>query len=342
MTSTDVSVVMPVYNGMPYLQAAVESILSQSDVSFELVVVDDGSIDETKRYLSSIEDPRLRILHNEQNRGLVYSLNRGVTDARADVIARLDADDRATPGRLRRQFALLQSNPRAVLVGGGFRIVDLRSGVFLRHVVPPTQHAAIRVMLHFINPLHHSTVMFRRSAWEAAGRYMASNYPAEDYDLWIRLSEIGAVLAVHEDVAIVGYRPTGISVQNLARQSAMLLNLAGGCVQSTLSLVDVPPVLEKMLGYSLKSCAEVSAANELVLDVTSAVRREVSRQGIPRWPASEGAAHVLHAAVRYRTEDGTRCWPIVASLPFRDTSVTFAIGVHRLKWHYRRIRASAL
>jgi glycosyltransferase involved in cell wall biosynthesis len=107
-----VSVVMSVYNGLPFLREAVQSILCQTFEDFEFVIINDGSTDDSLSYLRSVEamDSRVRIL-DQANAGLTRALIRGVNEARASLIARMDADDLSTPDRLQKQVAVLDGRP---------------------------------------------------------------------------------------------------------------------------------------------------------------------------------------------------------------------------------------
>jgi glycosyltransferase involved in cell wall biosynthesis len=114
-----ISVVMPTYNAMPFLKAAVESILTQSFKDFEFLIVNDGSTDESKDYLDSLSDPRIRVIHQTRG-GLVAALNIGIQQAKHEWIARMDADDIALPRRLEKEVAFLNVNPNYVLVSCAF------------------------------------------------------------------------------------------------------------------------------------------------------------------------------------------------------------------------------
>ncbi|MEP7225551.1 MAG: glycosyltransferase family 2 protein, partial [Actinomycetota bacterium] len=104
-----VSVLLAVSNGEHYLRAAIESVLRQTISDLELIVVDDGSTDETPEILAAVDDPRLQVLRNEGRLGLAVSLNRGLDEARGRYVARLDADDIAFPRRLERQLQRMVS-----------------------------------------------------------------------------------------------------------------------------------------------------------------------------------------------------------------------------------------
>lgn len=184
---TRVSVVLPVRNGAAHLREAVDSILSQTMTAFELIVIDDGSTDATPALLAGLSDPRVRVLRQD-GLGLVAALNRGLMEARGPYVARMDADDIARPGRLAAQAARLDAAPGVALVGGAYRVIAA-DGTPMDTVHPPTGAEAVQAGLLARNVIAHPTVMLRRDAVLAAGLYRPAFDRAEDYDLWLRLSE---------------------------------------------------------------------------------------------------------------------------------------------------------
>jgi glycosyltransferase involved in cell wall biosynthesis len=115
--SPKISVVMPVYNGKEYLALAVESILRQTFADFEFIIINDGSTDNSADIAASYEDPRIKLLHNDKNLGLIPSFNRGLENSRGEYIARMDADDIAFPDRFKKQVAFLDDHPDIALCG---------------------------------------------------------------------------------------------------------------------------------------------------------------------------------------------------------------------------------
>lgn len=187
-----VSVLLPVRNGAAFLRAACDSVLAQQGVTLELLVVDDGSTDATPEILRALAEPRLRVIRQAgqglTGQGLVAALNRGLAEARAPLVARLDADDLALPRRLALQAAHLAAHPRIVVLGSAWQVIDAAGRPHgVAH--PPCDAAAVRDELGRRNCLAHPAVMFRRDAVLAAGGYRAAFEGAEDYDLWLRLSE---------------------------------------------------------------------------------------------------------------------------------------------------------
>jgi glycosyltransferase involved in cell wall biosynthesis len=181
-----VSVVLPVRDGERFVREAVESVLAQTYADLELIVVDDGSADGTPEILRGFHDERLRVLHQEAT-GLVGALRRGVAEARAPLVARMDADDISEPTRLERQVELLERRPRVGMVATWTAVID-EEGRELRREVLPSAHEDLARRLLLRNPFQHGSVVVRRDALEAAGGYRDDYGANEDYDLWRRLA----------------------------------------------------------------------------------------------------------------------------------------------------------
>jgi glycosyltransferase involved in cell wall biosynthesis len=186
-----VSVLLPVRDGARFLREALESVFAQTLVDFELLVVDDGSTDETPEILASVADERLRVLRQDRL-GLVPALNRAVAEARAPLLARMDADDVSLPKRLERQVAYLDARPEVALLAVG---VETSGGA---RIVLPDDDAALRRRLLLRNPFAHGAVAVRAEAVARAGGYRADYGANEDYDLWRRIARDWKLAAVPE------------------------------------------------------------------------------------------------------------------------------------------------
>jgi glycosyltransferase involved in cell wall biosynthesis len=202
-----VSVVLPVYNCPRYVGEAIESILAQSFADFELIMIDDGSTDETPSVLRRYSDPRIRLVRQE-NRGLAATLNRGIELAKGRYIARQDQDDISYPERFAKQAAYLDRHPSCALVGTWADIwrENASTGRQHRHA---SDNATLQYELLLNNPFVHSSVMIRKAALDAVGSYTtdAKRQPPEDFELWSRLARrhevanIPEVLHVYREVS---------------------------------------------------------------------------------------------------------------------------------------------
>lgn len=204
-----VSLIMPVRDGERWLHEAIDSVLAQTLSNFELIVIDDGSADASPAILDAYRarDVRITVLRQERE-GLVAALNRGLAQARAPLIARLDADDIAPHGRLSRQCEYLAAHADVVLVGGWAVTID-EQGVPSGRKMRPRGERLDDLLLKK-NPFIHSTVMYRTEVGRQIGGYRAAFEAAEDYDFCLRLSEIGKLAILPEVMA--SYRVHGASV----------------------------------------------------------------------------------------------------------------------------------
>jgi hypothetical protein len=204
-----ISVLMPVYNGLPYLKEALGSILEQTVQDIEVIALDDASTDGSSEYLDVIQDARLRVFHCAKQ-GYAPLLNRGLRLARAKYGARMDADDISVPHRLERQLKILETTPEVVVCGCQATLID-PEGRPLRPLSYPTSNVLIKYALLSDNPFSHPGTMYRIADVLAVGGYDASLVPSEDYDLWWRLVRRGAFANAPETLLFNRHHPTSIS-----------------------------------------------------------------------------------------------------------------------------------
>jgi glycosyltransferase involved in cell wall biosynthesis len=206
---------MPVFNAARYLGAAVDSMLSQTFADFEFVIIDDGSTDGSYGILEeyAAKDLRIRLFRNETNRGIVFSLNRGLQECRGDYIARMDADDICLPDRLEKQLRIMEAYPGVVALGSALRYIDAKGRDL--DVVRTTD---LNQSFLAANPLFHPTVVMRRETLLRHGfMYREAYRYAEDYFLWLQLSKVGELKSSEE--VLLQYRicSSASRVQNLKK-----------------------------------------------------------------------------------------------------------------------------
>lgn len=214
-----VTVLMPAYNSEAFVGEAVASMLAQTFTDFELLVIDDGSTDSTGAVLEAIRDPRLRLVSNPYNIGLIRTLNRGLELATGHYVARMDADDVSVPERLERQVEFLESHTEVDVLGTMANLIN-ESGEAIGNISDyPTDADDVRADLLRECCLIHPTVMFRRDVVRAVGGYDPGAPHAEDYDLWLRLSDDHGIANLPEKLVSYRLHRNQVSVRNVATQN---------------------------------------------------------------------------------------------------------------------------
>ena len=211
MITPAITVLMPVYNAGRYLREAIDSILAQTFRHFELLIIDDGSTDDSVSILSEYQDARIRFYSNEKNLGITATLNRGIDLSRAELIARMDADDISYPGRLQRQFGYMQQHPDCALLSTWAKVVG-EDRKFVR--LERYRSNFYYYNLTFECWIYHPTVMFRKSAVCKLGKY--SKPYSEDYDLFWKISTHFKIGNIAEP--LVEYRLSSTSLNTVLRK----------------------------------------------------------------------------------------------------------------------------
>lgn len=210
-----ISVILPVYNCEKYIEESVRSILDQTVDDFELIVIDDGSTDESMKIVSALafEDNRIRVLKNDTNIGLIYTLNRGLQEATGDFIARMDADDRSHIDRFEKQLLYLDMNPNVYLCSCKVRYFGGKSEVIEYNYTP----AQTKVELLYHNGVNHPGYMMRSALIKEEHRTYNPKYlHAEDYEFVVNVSrshEVGIVPEVLLDYRIHENQVSGVNAK---------------------------------------------------------------------------------------------------------------------------------
>ena len=206
-----VSVILCAYNAEHYIADSIRSILAQTLENWELIIVDDCSTDSTYRIAQQLsdKDPRIRLLHNEENAGAYLSANIGLKHAKGEFVARLDADDISEPFRLEKQVDFLNAHPDIVLVGsGGYQLDD--SGKRVRKINAISRDWIIKRLMTRLNLFIHSSILARRNAFEDVGGYREKFIYVADYDLCLRLSEKHRISNIPDH--LTGWRTSASSI----------------------------------------------------------------------------------------------------------------------------------
>lgn len=205
-TTPSISVLMPVYNGLPFLKDAIDSILIQTFKEYELIIINDGSTDNCEAIIKNIKDTRVSYIY-QTNQGLAATLNTGINLSKGKFIARLDQDDLMLQSRLAKQVEYLELHPDCAMVGTWSEIWVGDKPTSRGHWHPACCDT-LRLELLFDNPFVHSSVMIRTDALRDVGGYSIDKLrqPPEDYELWSRIgrkyqvANIPEVLTVYREV----------------------------------------------------------------------------------------------------------------------------------------------
>lgn len=237
-SSPAISVILPVCNAESTLTAAVDSVLQQSFREFELIIVNDGSVDGSAKILRGYRDPRIRIIDRQVNRGLVAALNDALHEARAEIIARQDSDDVSLPERFAQQRAVLETEPKIGAVGATLKLsVPGRSSAGAWEY--PADPLVARWQALFKTPVAHSAVMFRRRQVLGVGGYSEEFRYAEDYDLWSRLLKVADIRSLSRPLVKYALSPGGVSRAKSIEQRAVHCRIAARNMRELLG-ADVP------------------------------------------------------------------------------------------------------
>lgn len=223
MSNPKISAVMALYNTpYNYLQATVESILNQTFADFELIVVDDASTLEYKKFFEKFKDERIKYIKLEKNAGPGNARNVGIKEAKGGFTAITDSDDIYMPERFEIQARFLDNNSDISLIGCTFRFSNRKKLAFV-----PLGNDDIKTFMLFNSPLNNSTIMFRREEFLNKNLFYTEDINfAEDYELWINAMFSGVKMANLEDfLMIYTRRPGQLSKTKLEKQIAILKKL---------------------------------------------------------------------------------------------------------------------
>lgn len=238
-----VSVILPAYNAARYIESAVRSVLDQTFTDFELIVIDDGSKDDTGVILEAIAagDDRLKVVRRE-NRGLVATLNEMIDRSSAGLIARMDADDLCLPDRLAKQVAFMDAHPDVVLLGGAYWLID-GDGRRLTTIIPPADDTTLQESaLVGKTPVCHPLAVYRKAAVQVVGGYRAETMLAEDLDLWLRLGEVGRIACLPDVLLEYRQHAGSISESKQAEQQGKLAEVVRQAYARRGLKRDLPPI----------------------------------------------------------------------------------------------------
>jgi glycosyltransferase involved in cell wall biosynthesis len=205
------TLLMPVWNAAPYVREALASVLAQDMQEYELLIIDDGSTDETPAIIASFDDARIRVIRQE-NAGVAAALNTGLAMAKGTCIARFDADDICLPGRLSAQFSFLEQHPDYILVGSDADYMDEEGNFLFHYNCPAHTDEEIKALPPLVCPFIHSAVMYRKDVVLEAGGYSLQAHNFEDHLLWRQLVPKGRCCNLKQSLIKVRFNPGSVTL----------------------------------------------------------------------------------------------------------------------------------
>ena len=254
-----ISVVMPVYNYGHLIKESIDSVLTQSMLDFELIIVNDGSLDNSSEIAHSYLDKRLKVIDFPENRGNYPARNAGMRMATGKYICVTDADDLCLPDRLEKQFLFMEMNKEIGLIGGGYKTADSSRNVFRE-----TDYEIIKIMLLRYCYLHHPTCMIRTKFVEKYNLYYNESYRyASDHDWEVRASSFFPISNINDPVLLYRKHARQISINKRNEQSIF----ADQIRLNQLSFFGIEPTkLEKELHLAFINGVPDSRINEKWID----------------------------------------------------------------------------
>lgn len=211
MNTPSITVLMPVYNGEKYIADAIISVLKQSFTDFELLIINDGSTDNTLRIIRSFKDERIRLI-SQHNKGISASLNTGLQQALAPYIARFDADDICYPDRLKVQYDFITAHPEYSIIGSAADYTDENNHyIFTQH---PAAHLdeEIQELKYSVCPFIHSSVFYKKDVVINNGGYNEHAYTYEDHFLWVNILKNTRACNLSQPLIKVRLNPGSVTI----------------------------------------------------------------------------------------------------------------------------------
>lgn len=257
--SPSISVVMPVYNAGKYLKESIDSILQQSFSDFEFFIIDDASTDDSVEVIKSYKDIRIKLIQKPANTGYTDSLNMAIQLSKGKYIARMDADDISLQQRFLKQFQYLESHKEVLVLGTAYRIIGTGEIVHL-----PLSYEEAKVVSIMNVAVAHPTVMMRKDIFNKYQLFYNKKYePAEDYDLWTKVLEIGKIENLPTPLLFYRHhnaQQSSLRYDNLLeaaedirlRQLNKLINFNGKCYDLTFAITMLSKQKVFVNGESIK------------------------------------------------------------------------------------------
>jgi len=211
-----ISILLPVYNSELFIKKTIDSVLNNTHKAFELIIINDGSEDNSLDIIKSYDDPRIK-LYNKSNSGLIETLNYGIRKCKNEIIMRIDSDDIIHSQKIEKQLFMFKKDKVALLGTEGYTINN--AGEVDSSINLPSSHDDIlKAMMNYNASVIHPSIMVYKNVLESVGLYSPNMKHAEDYDLFLRISKIGKISNLNEKLIYLRKNENNISHLNAKEQ----------------------------------------------------------------------------------------------------------------------------
>lgn len=298
-----ISVILPAYNAELYIKEAIDSVLAQTFTNFELIILNDGSTDKTEEIILSYQDSRIVYVKNEQNLGLIGTLNKGMALAKGKYIARMDADDICLPERFAKQVNFLEEHPDYIICGtAAYRFFNNLTDKKAFYV--PINDENIRVRLFFNTGFIHPSVMFRTETIRTHNLSFNDNYKyAEDYYFWMDLLKYGKGFNLKEKLLyyrVVATSQTAVGNSNIEKRKEIIGNIHRRYFRDYHILVDDKEIELNfyLTNITRMKLLDVQEYNSIYIDnFLKKVIFELKKSGMSNWIIYEEIGKVYFALI---------------------------------------------
>lgn len=309
-----VTVLMPIYNGETYLKEATDSILNQTYKDFEFLIINDGSKDRSAEIISKYTDPRINLVHNEKNLGLITTLNNGIEIAKGEYIVRMDCDDISVPDRIEKQVKFMDENPEVGMSSSCVELYGLHRKMFYKI---PSDYEEIKCDFLFNVPFFHPAMILRKSTLNKYNLRYPDQLYSEDHALWIKASKLFPLKNIPEALVYYRIHKSQICQACSSEQSVTTINLRKNLLHELGFTYNQEEeiLLDKLLFYRdrwFSTKAEMKKVEEMLLRIISCnnEKNTYKEQALLKMLSEFWLSVFMES-----TKKGTFCWDIFINSP---------------------------
>ncbi|HRN66659.1 MAG TPA: glycosyltransferase [Promineifilum sp.] len=310
-----ISVIIPCYNQGRFLKFAIDSVIAQTFEEWEVIIVNDGSTDDTAQVVAGYDDARVRYVYQE-NRGLSAARNTGLRESHSEYVAFLDADDAWTPSFLQHSLLPMLNDQRPGMVYSRYRFLDDRGNLQSQIGGEALESTRFRRVIRRGGFFPPNCALVRRSAIDKVGCFKSLPTGAEDWDLWLRIAEEFPVVGLEDPLAYYRIYPGSMSTNGLRMQISRFAVLA-----EHFGPPDGPPGLWPEAKREAYACGYRSCACEFLQQNDPDTAWELLSEGARIWPPLLSEVETYYEFILGDQQKGQRGRADLLDLPAREKDV---------------------